>query len=83
MEKGSSKRTRSISQSNASFNSLELNTLTLRQLILNTTSEEQAMSLAIKLRLLSKLAGKCPKCQSIMNLVTDSTRKQGMRFRCS
>jgi hypothetical protein len=83
MAEGPSPRTRSNFQLNPNYNSLELNTLTSRQLALNTSSEEQAISLAIKLGLLSKLAGKCPKCLSIMNLITDATRKLGMRFRCS
>jgi hypothetical protein len=69
------------SQTRKPENIINLNSLTLRQLALSTSTEE-ALSFAIELGLISKIPENCPKCFEMMNLYKDSNTKHGFRFRC-
>jgi transposase-like protein len=82
MESGPSKRIRSSSHHFSNSTSFDLRTLTFRQLVLSTATEDEALSFAIQLGLISKSPENCPKCKNMMELYKESKNKHGLLFRC-
>jgi transposase-like protein len=82
MDAGPSVKTRSSSMQSASSSSFDLKTLTARQLALSTANEDLAISFAIQLGLISKVPGKCPNCDNIMDLSKEFKSKFGMILSC-